>query len=314
MAQIGQANPVARKIFWTAYNYKKAHVMKGDGRGGPLGPVFDKLVFDKIRAKLGGRVQMMSSGASPISPEVFLFLRVVFGGVVLEGYGMTETACLITLTVPGDPVCGGHVGAVIPSCEVKLVDIPEMNYSNMDSPYPRGEICVRGPILFSGYLKNEAATRETIDETWWLHTGDVGMFIEGGRLRIFDRKKAIFKLAQGEYISPERIEAVHTKSPLILQSFVWVRRLILAGDTADPFSCCAHMPCSPARPLTHLTGRQPVEQAGGHHRARSRPRHSVGQRAAVVSGHGTAHFEPGAAGDDHEIGSGRVPVRWPQRI
>jgi long-subunit acyl-CoA synthetase (AMP-forming) len=89
-------------------------------------------------------------------------------------------------------------------------------------------------------LKNEAATRETIDETGWLHTGDVGMFIEGGRLRIFDRKKAIFKLAQGEYISPERIEAVHTKSPLILQSFVWVRRLILAGDTADPFSCCAH--------------------------------------------------------------------------
>jgi len=259
MAQIGQANPVARKIFWTAYNYKKAHVMKGDGRGGPLGPVFDKLVFDKIRAKLGGRVQMMSSGASPISPEVFLFLRVVFGGVVLEGYGMTETACLITLTVPGDPVCGGHVGAVIPSCEVKLVDIPEMNYSNMDSPYPRGEICVRGPILFSGYLKNEAATRETIDETGWLHTGDVGMFIEGGRLRIFDRKKAIFKLAQGEYISPERIEAVHTKSPLILQSFVWVRRLILAGDTADPFSCfahslwshalltcLAHMPCSHA--------------------------------------------------------------------
>ena len=231
MAQIEQANPVTKKIFWTAYNYKRAHIINGDGRGGPLGPLFDKLVFDKIRAKLGGRVQMMSSGASPISPEVFLFLRVVFGGAVLEGYGMTETACLITLTVPGDPVCGGHVGAVIPACEVKLVDIPEMKYSNADKPYPRGEICVRGPILFSGYLKNEAATRETIDETGWLHTGDVGMFVEGGRLRIFDRKKAIFKLAHGEYISPERIEAVHTKSPIILQSFVWVRCLILAAAT-----------------------------------------------------------------------------------
>ena len=89
MAQIEQANPVAKGIFWTAYNYKKAHLINGDDRGGPLGPVFDKLVFNKIRAKLGGRVQMLTCGASPISPEVLLFLRIVFGGVVLEGYGMT---------------------------------------------------------------------------------------------------------------------------------------------------------------------------------------------------------------------------------
>ena len=221
MAQIDQANPIQKKIFWTAYNYKKNHILKGDLQGGPLAPIFDKLVFEKIRAKLGGQVRMMSSGASPISTEVFLFLRIVFGGVVLEGYGMTETACLITLTDPTDPVCGGHAGAVIPACEVKLEDIPEMNYSNADKPYPRGEICVRGPILFSGYLKNEKATRETIDESGWLHTGDVGMWIEGGRLKIFDRKKSIFKLAQGEYVSPERIEAVHMKSPFVLQSFVW---------------------------------------------------------------------------------------------
>ena len=163
---------------------------------------------------------MLSSGASPISSEVFLFLRICFGSNVLEGYGMTETACLITLTHPGDSSMG-HVGAPIPSCEVKLDDIPEMNYSNDDLPYPRGEICVRGPILFSGYLKNPEATAETIDQDGWLHTGDVGMWLPGGRLKIFDRKKSIFKLAQGEYISPEKIEGIYGRSPFILQTFVY---------------------------------------------------------------------------------------------
>jgi long-chain acyl-CoA synthetase len=220
MAQIEAANPVSRKLFWTAYNYKKNHILKGDLSGGPLGSLFDTLVFSKIQAKLGGQVQMLSSGASPISSEVFLFLRICFGSNVLEGYGMTETACLITLTHPGDSSMG-HVGAPIPSCEVKLDDIPEMNYSNDDLPYPRGEICVRGPILFSGYLKNPEATAETIDQDGWLHTGDVGMWLPGGRLKIFDRKKSIFKLAQGEYISPEKIEGIYGRSPFILQTFVY---------------------------------------------------------------------------------------------
>lgn len=236
MAQIATANPVARKLFWTAYNYKRAHILGGDLGGGPLGTFFDALVFSKIRAKLGGQVRMLSSGASPISSEVFLFLRICFGPNVLEGYGMTETACLITLTHPGDSTMG-HVGAPIPSCEVKLEDIPEMNYSNNDVPYPRGEICVRGPILFSGYLKNPEATAETIDEDGWLHTGDVGMWLPGGRLKIFDRKKSIFKLAQGEYISPEKIEGIYGRSPFVLQAFVYgdsLKAQLVAVVIPDP--------------------------------------------------------------------------------
>jgi len=220
MAQIESSSIVAKKLFWTAFEYKKSHILKGDLRGGALAPLFDALVFSKIRAKLGGKIHMLSSGSSPISSDVFLFLRVCFGPNVLEGYGMTETACLITLTYPGDATYG-HVGAPIPSCEVKLDDIPEMNYSNNDTPYPRGEICVRGPILFSGYLKNPEATAETIDKDGWLHTGDVGMWLPGGRLKIFDRKKSLFKLAQGEYISPEKIEGLYGRSPFILQTFVY---------------------------------------------------------------------------------------------
>jgi long-chain acyl-CoA synthetase len=220
LAQIEGANPIARRLFWTAFNYKKKAILQGDLSGGPLAPLWDKLVFSKIRAKLGGKVHLLSSGASPISSEVFLFLRVCFGENVLEGYGMTETACLICLTPPGD-ASFGHVGPPIPSCEVKLCDIPEMGYLNEDLPNPRGEICVRGPIVFSGYYKNPEATSEAIDQDGWLHTGDVGTWLPGGRLKIIDRKKNIFKLAQGEYIAPEKIENIYARSSFVLQAFVY---------------------------------------------------------------------------------------------
>lgn len=76
------------------------------------------------------------AGASPISAEVMMFLRVCFGCHVLEGYGMTETSCTISITRVDDPTIG-HVGAPLPCCEVKLVDIPEMSYLTSDQPYPR---------------------------------------------------------------------------------------------------------------------------------------------------------------------------------
>ena len=86
-----------------------------------------------------GRCKYLVTGASPLAPEVFEFMRICFGATVLEGYGMTETACTITLTDPADATMG-HVGVPTMGCEVKLDDIPEMNYRNSDTPYPRGEV------------------------------------------------------------------------------------------------------------------------------------------------------------------------------
>ena len=137
----------------------------------------------------------MTSGASPISGDVIDFMRVAFGATVVEGYGMTETACTITLTAPWETTAG-HVGGPVPCCEVKLVDVPEMSYTAADAPNPRGEICVRGPSVFAGYHKAPDLTAEILDADGWLHTGDVGEWLPGGRLRIIDRKKNIFKLAQ----------------------------------------------------------------------------------------------------------------------
>eukprot|EP00252_Welwitschia_mirabilis_P011399 TRINITY_DN25636_c0_g1_i2.p1 TRINITY_DN25636_c0_g1~~TRINITY_DN25636_c0_g1_i2.p1 ORF type:complete len:690 (-),score=117.03 TRINITY_DN25636_c0_g1_i2:330-2399(-) len=213
---ISTSGRLREMLFNTAFNAKR----KAIACGKVPSPVWDKLVFNKIKARLGGRVRIIFSGASPISPEVMEFLRVCFGGRVAEGYGMTETSCLISITDAGDFLTG-HVGSPNPACEVKLEDVPEMDYTNNDKPFPRGEVCVRGPSVFKGYFKSDLQTKEVFDDDGWFHTGDIGLWLPGGQLKIIDRKKNIFKLAQGEYIAPEKIENVYTRSKFVAQCLVY---------------------------------------------------------------------------------------------
>ena len=215
-AGIREGGIVKQTMFAWAYAAKK----KALEEGRPPPAVWEKLVFSKLRDKLGGRVRYMSTGSAPISAEVMEFLRVCFGGVVFEGYGMTESACVISKTHEKDFTCG-HVGSPVPCCEVKLDSVPEMNYTTADTPHPRGEVCVRGPSVFKGYYKAQDKTDEVVDADGWLHTGDIGLWLPGGRLKIIDRKKNIFKLAQGEYVAPEKIENIYARSRFVAQSFVY---------------------------------------------------------------------------------------------
>ena len=104
----------------------------------------------------------MTTGASPISGEVLDFLRICFGSEVIEGYGMTETSCTISMTSPTD-LKAGHVGGPLPSCEVKLADIPEMSYTTADQPHPRGEVQSAQQRLMVGG-----------SEGWWVACGALG--------------------------------------------------------------------------------------------------------------------------------------------
>ncbi|XP_065057967.1 long-chain-fatty-acid--CoA ligase 5-like [Rhopilema esculentum] len=177
---------------------------------------WDKLVFNKIQGILGGRVKAITSGAAPLSISVKQFLKCAFGCLVCEGYGQTELTAMATMSSPFDSTLG-HVGPPISSCRIKLVDVPSMDYFAKDS---KGEVCVQGPSIFLGYFKDPEKTRDALDEEGWLHTGDIGKWLPNGTLCIIDRKKHIFKLAQGEYIAPEKIEIVYLRSSFVSQVFV----------------------------------------------------------------------------------------------
>ncbi|KAB1204085.1 Long chain acyl-CoA synthetase 6, peroxisomal [Morella rubra] len=222
------------RLFRAAYNSKKQAIISGWNPS----PMWDRLVFNKIKDKLGGRVRLMASGASPLSPDVMdvTTKKGCFGCHVIEGYGMTETSSVISIMDEGDTL-SGHVGSPNPACEIKLVDVPEMNYNSEDQPHPRGEICVRGPIVFQGYYRDEVQTREVLDDDGWLRTGDIGLWLPGGRLKIVDRENKIFKLAQGEYIAPEKIENVYAKCKFVSQCLIYGDSLnssLVAVVVVDP--------------------------------------------------------------------------------
>ena len=180
--------------------------------------LWDRLIFASIKAKLGRNIRTILSGSAPLAPHVLEFMRVAFSCEVYEGYGQTETCGGSVCAAFGDWSTVGHVGIALPCVEVKLIDVPEMGLLALEQN--RGEILVRGPACFIGYYKDEEKTKETLVDGW-VHTGDIGEWDEQGRLRIVDRKKNIFKLAQGEYIAPERVENVLQRSPLISQAFVY---------------------------------------------------------------------------------------------
>ncbi|XP_059947895.1 long-chain-fatty-acid--CoA ligase 6 isoform X2 [Mesoplodon densirostris] len=192
---------------------KQAEVRSGIIRNDSI---WDELFFHKIQASLGGCVRMIVTGAAPASPTVLGFLRAALGCQVYEGYGQTECTAGCTFTTPGDWT-SGHVGAPLPCNHIKLVDVKELNYWTSKG---EGEICVRGPNVFKGYLKDPERTKEALDDDGWLHTGDIGKWLPAGTLKIIDRKKHIFKLAQGEYIAPEMIENIYIRSEPVAQVYV----------------------------------------------------------------------------------------------
>ncbi|KAJ9135571.1 hypothetical protein P3X46_032741 [Hevea brasiliensis] len=217
MSKISSGGAFRKKLFDFAYNYKLGNLEKGLPQA-QAAPLLDRLVFDKTKQTLGGRVRIMLSGAAPLPRHVEEFLRVTNCSTLSQGYGLTES-CGGCLTSIGDvfPMIG-TVGVPVTTIEVRLESVPEMGYDALSS-IPRGEICLRGKSLFSGYHKREDLTKEVLIDGWF-HTGDIGELQPNGAMKIIDRKKNIFKLSQGEYVAVENLENTYTRCPLV--SSIWI--------------------------------------------------------------------------------------------
>lgn len=168
---------------------------------------------------------MTISGSAPLSKEVLLFLRCLLNGVIIEGYGATETTGPTTLQV-GTDYTVGNVGGCLPCCEYKLVDVPDMGYFNTDRDHNgmvckgRGELFIRGYNITPGYFKSPEITEKAFDKDGFFATGDIAIILPNYAVKIVDRKKNFFKLAQGEYVAAEKLEIIYGGSPFIAQIFV----------------------------------------------------------------------------------------------
>src|SRR5690606_14708877 len=170
----------------------------------PYGIDLGKLLFFPVHRELGGRLRLLISGGSALSPDVMkAFLGLGFK--LFEGYGMTESSPVLTTQRPGEKTIIGSVGRALPGIDVKI-----------DQPDERGvgEVIAKGPNVMLGYYQNPDATAQVL-RGGWLHTGDLGRLDEDGNLYIVGRKKEMILGASGENVYPDELEEVYRDSPYV---------------------------------------------------------------------------------------------------
>jgi long-chain acyl-CoA synthetase len=212
LAGVEAGSPAKKKIFGWAVSVGR-DVSRHQQRGQPVPATLElkrkvahKLVFSKLHAALGGRLQWAVSGGAPLSRDIAEFFHAA-GILLLEGYGLTETCPALTFNRP-DRFKFGSVGQTLPGVQLRIA--------------ADGEILARGPnIATLGYYKQAEATREVFDPDGWFHTGDIGTVDQDGFLVITDRKKDLIVTAGGMNIAPQNIENLLKADPFISQVMVY---------------------------------------------------------------------------------------------
>ena len=212
-----------KKLAYTAYytkldNYKKYGIVTH--------ALYDLLVFKKIREMFGNRIKTVLCASAPLRKELADDFKVFLSVPVVEGLGMTELS--------GSPFCTNYndytnftAGGVNWGARMLLKSVPDLGYTVEDEiegiKCPAGEMCLKGPLVFHGYYKNDEENKKCFDEEGYFHTGDVGRIFPnyGNGLKIVDRVKEIFKLSQGEYIIPAKLESVYSKSIYVSQIMIY---------------------------------------------------------------------------------------------
>lgn len=236
---IEEGTAVKKKIFEWAISVGEKYVDGKRGFTSVQKKLADKLVFDKLKERTGGQIRFFVSGGAALPAEIGDFFMAA-GLNIVEGYGLTETSPVMCVNPYGEERMG-TVGKVIPGVTVGIqrledskiiAEISGEDYPTELSSEP-GEILCKGPNVMKGYWKNTDATREMIDDDHWLHTGDVGRFVDG-RLQITDRIKHMIVNAGGKNIYPGPIEDMFKTSK-------WVDQLVVVGE-GKPFMAALIVP------------------------------------------------------------------------
>ncbi len=173
-------------------------------RDAPMRLLLSRTIKPKIQARFGGRLKAMVSGGAPLNPDIGIFFQSL-GITLLQGYGQTESGPVISCNRPAVGIKMDTVGPPLKNTEVQIAE--------------DGEILVRGPLVMKGYWRNKAETNRVI-KNGWLHTGDIGLIDEKGRIKITDRKKDLIVNDKGDNIAPQKLEGMLTLQPEILQAMV----------------------------------------------------------------------------------------------
>jgi long-chain acyl-CoA synthetase len=209
-AKFGEAKGAKRALIdWALRTGREASAMRQAQR--PLPPglalrhrIADRLVYSKVKKRLGGRLRLGISGGAPLAKEIIEFFHAL-DILILEGYGLTECTTAATVNMP-TAFRFGTVGPAIPGTELRIAD--------------DGEVLIRSDTVFAGYFKDEEATREVLAGDGWLRSGDLGHLDGEGFLVITDRKKDILVTAGGKNVSPQNLENALKTNPLVSQALV----------------------------------------------------------------------------------------------
>ncbi|XWN38580.1 MAG: long-chain fatty acid--CoA ligase [Balneola sp.] len=228
---VEEGSDTKKKIFSWAVDTGRKYSSGKRGLVSVQKKIADKLVFDKLKERTGGQIRIFVSGGAALPPEIDDFFKAA-GLTILQGYGLTETSPVMAANRVGEEVTG-VVGAVIPGVTVGIKDLDsgEIIAQISGEDYPTtlssdpGEILCKGPNVMKGYWRNEDATKEMISEDGWLHTGDVGRFVEGN-LKITDRIKHMIVNAGGKNIYPGPIEDMFKTSK-------WIDQMVVIGEAQN---------------------------------------------------------------------------------
>ena len=226
MAQFAELGGTRRRIAdWALDVGRRVSRLRQQGRPVPAllaaqHRVADRLVYSKIKERLGGRLRIANSGGAPLGREIAEFFHAL-DVLILEGYGLSEVTTAATVNRPTD-FRFGTVGKPLPGVELRIA--------------PDGEILIRSNTVFAGYYHDDAATREVLDDEGFVHTGDVGHIDDDGFLVITDRKKDIIVTAGGKNVAPQNLENDLKAHPIVSQAVIVGDRrpYVAALVTVDP--------------------------------------------------------------------------------